>query len=103
MDSNANIIKKLEYIGLDLENIPDKIKHFEPLEYRPSKYDDDHKYKVYRYIDINDIEILLTKSNRLSPISEKYRKGCSFIPVFKSKRGRKYRIAYTVFIYGVKY
>ena len=84
MDNNADIIKKLEYIGLDLENIPDRIKHFEPLEYRPSKYDDDHTYKVYRYINIEDIEILLTKANRLSSISEKYRESYTFICIFKS-------------------
>ena len=73
MDTNDTILKKLEYIGLNLENIPDNIKHFEPLEYRPSKYDDEHTYKIYKYVNVSDIEILLTKSNRLSNISEKYK------------------------------
>ena len=74
MDTNDNIIKKLKYLGLDLEDIPEKIKKFESLEYRPSKFGDEHKYKVYKYVDVCDIEILLTKANRLSPISEKYGK-----------------------------
>ena len=103
MDNNANIKKKLKYLGLDLDNIPDKIKHFEPLEYRPSKYDDDHKYKVYRYIDVNDIEILLTKANRLSTIAEKYRESCTSIYIFRPRQRRKYRKAYTIFIYVIKY
>ena len=77
MNTNDSVINKLEYIGLDLNNIPEKFKKFEPLEYRPSKYDDEHTYKVYRYVNVLDIEILLTKANRLSSISEKYRKSCT--------------------------
>ena len=101
MEKNENILKKLEYLNLDLDNIPENIKDFEPLEYRPSKYDDEHKYKVYKYVNINDIEILLTKANRLSTISEKYRECCSVICIFKSKRRAKYRKTYKVFIYGI--
>ena len=84
MDTNKNIVKKLEYLGLNLDDIPEKIKNFEPLEYRPSKLGDEHKYKVYKYINVCDIEILLTKTNRLNSISEKYRKCCSFVCFFKS-------------------
>ena len=82
MNTNDNVIKKLEYLGLDLENIPEKIKRFEPLEYRPSKFGDEHKYKVYKYINVCDIEILLTKTNRLSPVTEKYGKAvplCAYL------------------------
>ena len=77
MNTNDNIINKFKYIGLDLDNIPKFIKDFEPLEYRPLKYNDEHVYKVYRYVNINDIQILLTPTNRLSDISEKYRKSSS--------------------------
>ena len=85
MDTNEDIIKKLEFLGLDLDNIPEKIKKFESLEYRPSKYENEQKYKVYKYVNVCDIEILLTKANRLSTISEKYRKSCSVIWIFRSK------------------
>lgn len=74
MATNKNIIDKLNYLGLDLENIPDSIINFKNLEYRPSKYNDEHTYKVYRYINVNDIQILLTKTNRMCDISEKYNK-----------------------------
>lgn len=77
MNTNDNITDKFKYIGLDLDNIPKFIKDFEPLDYRPSKYNDEHVYKVYKYININDIQILLTPTNRLSDISEKYRKSSS--------------------------
>ena len=74
MDTNENIVDKLKYLGLDLSSIPERFKAFEPLEYRPSKYDDEHTYKIYKYVDVQDIEILLTKANRLQSISEKYGK-----------------------------
>lgn len=77
MDTNENIVNKLEYIGLDLNNIPSFLKEFEPLDYRPSKYNEEHVYKVYKYINIKDIQILLTPTNRLSYISEKYRESGS--------------------------
>lgn len=74
MDTSEKIIDKLKYIGLDLGNIPEFIKDFKELDYRPSKYNDEHLYKVYKYIDISNIQILLTPTNRLSYISEKYGK-----------------------------
>ena len=74
METNENIIDKLNYIGLDLNNIPKFIKDFEELDYWPSKYNDEHLYKVYKYIDIADIQILLTPTNRLSYMGEKYGK-----------------------------
>ncbi len=77
MSTNDNVIDKLKYLGLDFDKIPKSLKEFKSLEYRPSKYNDEHVYKVYKYIDVNDIQILLTPTNRLSNISEKYRKSFS--------------------------
>lgn len=77
MNTNENIVNNLKYLGLDLENIPDSIKEFVLLDYRPSKYNDEHNYKVYKYIPIKDIQILLTPTNRLCDISEKYRQSSS--------------------------
>ena len=80
MNTNDNIINKFKYIGLDLDNIPKFIKDFEPLEYRPSKYNDEHMYKVYKYVNIKDIQILITPTNRLSGIAEKYGKA---VPLYE--------------------
>ena len=85
MNTNDNIIEKFKYIGLDLDNIPKKIKEFEPLDYRPSKYNDQHTYKVYKYVNVDDIQILLTPTNRLSDISEKYRKSSSSLRIFSTR------------------
>ena len=68
------ISDKLEYLGLDLDNIPEKFKKFEPLEYRVPRFYDEKQYRQYRYIDIKDIQILLSPTNRLEDLNEKYKK-----------------------------
>ena len=68
------IAEKLEYIGLDLENIPENFQNFEPLEFRVSRFYEDKKYRQYRYIPVKDIQILLSPTNRLDDLQEKYKK-----------------------------
>lgn len=74
-----DIIEKLKYINLDLNNIPNFIKKNEKIKYRPKKLLDEKNYKVYKYLDINKIEILLTPQNRLTGISERYEKA---VPIY---------------------
>jgi len=68
------IEEKLKYLGLDLNNVPETLKLFEPLNYRVTKKYQENKYKQYRFVPIKDIEILLTPTNRLNNIEEKYSK-----------------------------
>lgn len=68
------ISDKLEYLGLDLDKIPQNLKKFEPLEFRVSRFYDEKQYRQYRYIDIKDIQILLSPTNRLTDLNEKYQK-----------------------------
>lgn len=65
--------EKLDYIGLNLEKIPKFLKEFTPFSFRPLKSYDDMGYKVYQYVDVTDIEILLTPTDRLTNLSEKYK------------------------------
>ena len=69
-----NIEEKLEYLGLDLNEIPEDIQNFEPLEYRIPKFYDEKQYRRYRYVPIHDIQILLSPTNRLDEMEEKYKK-----------------------------
>lgn len=73
-EEKQNFEEKLQYLGLDLENIPSFLREFEGLEYRPSKLVDEKEYVVYRYIDVDKIDILITPTNRLADINEKYAK-----------------------------
>ncbi len=68
------IQQKLQYLGLDLDRIPKDILQYEPLNYRiPRGYDETH-YKQYRYIPVNKIQILLSPTNRLDSLEERYKK-----------------------------
>lgn len=74
MKINENIKKKLQYLSLDLNNIPDSIKEFEPLNFRPSRLYTETKHRQYRYVPVKEIEILLSPTNRLDSDDEKYSK-----------------------------
>lgn len=71
---------KLDYIGLDFDNIPDFLMHTESLDFRPDRAYNDDTYKVYKYVPINEIEIIFTKANRMNSIAEKYQNVSSIYP-----------------------
>lgn len=71
-EEKDNFTKKLNEIGLDLENIPNFLKDFKPLDFRPLKKFDNKEYLVYRYVPVSKIQILITPTNRLTDIKEKY-------------------------------
>ena len=79
------ITEKLEYLGLDLDKIPQNLKKFEPLEYRVSRFYDEKQYRQYRYIDVKDIQILLSPTNRLTDLDEKYKKARPLYEYLDSK------------------
>ena len=71
---NLNILRdKINYIGFELEKVPEFLKEFEPLNYRVPKVYDETTYKVYKYVKIKDIEILITPKDRLDDLSERYK------------------------------
>lgn len=72
-EEKQEIKNKLEYLGLDLDNVPKDVIEIKPLEYIVSKAYEDTAHKVYRYVDIKDIQILLTNKNRLDSLSERYK------------------------------
>ena len=71
---NEGIEDKLEYLSLDLDNIPKEFKNYKPLEFRIPKFYDEKQYRQYRYIPIKNIQILLSPTNRLDELEEKYKK-----------------------------
>ncbi len=68
------ISEKLEYLNLDLENVPKSLIEFEPLQYRMQRISDEKQYRQYRYVPIDKIQILISQTNRLDDFKEKYRK-----------------------------
>lgn len=68
------ILENLNYIGLNLENAPDFLMDYKDVDYKPTRAYEQTDFKVYRYINLKDIQILLTPTNRLDNITEKYSK-----------------------------
>lgn len=88
MPKNTNendVLSKLKYIGLDLENVPNFLSNAKRFEYKPLKSIEDNEYKIYKYIPISKIQILLTPCNRLNTIAEKYAKADSISSYLDSK------------------
>ena len=61
----------LEYIGLDLENIPQILIKDEPIHF--NDFGNANIYKVYDYVSVHDIEILITPLDRTADIRERYK------------------------------
>ena len=93
--------EKLEYLGLNLGKIPATLKKVEPLEFRIPKFYDEKQYRQYRYIPIKDIQILLSPTNRLDEIEEKYRKASPLADYLDSK-SEKNILKYTTFLNMLK-
>lgn len=61
----------LEYIGLDLNNIPKELSNIEPIHF--SDFSNSNTYKVYEYISVHDLEILITPLDRTADLREIYK------------------------------
>ncbi len=71
---NLNLLtNKVKYIGFEMGEVPEVFKEFEPLNYRVPKVYDEKSYKIYKYIDAKDIDILVTPKDRLTELSERYK------------------------------
>lgn len=77
------ILESLNYIGLDLENIPEFLLSYKDVDYKPEKVIEQTEFKVYRYINLKDIQILLTPVNKLASVVEKYSKAHPFSEYLK--------------------
>lgn len=65
------IQEKLEYLNLDLNNVPKILLERIGEEVRPARNYEEKKYKVYKYVKVSKIKILLTKANRMNTLQEK--------------------------------
>ena len=81
-----NMVKeKLNYIGLNLEEIPEFLRKNEQLEFKTIHENEFKKYKVYKFIDVRDIQILITPKNRLDSITEKQKQAKRIINYLEPK------------------
>ena len=66
------IEEKLKYLGLDLDNVPKIYTQIENVNYKPINSYEETKYAVYKYLNVNDIEILLSPTDRITDIKQRY-------------------------------
>ena len=76
MESNLkdDLNSKLNYLGLNLNKVPDSLNEFHPLNFNVSRLNNDKDHKVFKFIPIDKIEILLTPTLRSDSVREKYSK-----------------------------
>ena len=72
IEMDSKLQEKLDYLGLDLNKLPKNLEEYTQINFRTIKGYDEKKYKQYRFINVNDIEILLSPTNRVDSIKEKY-------------------------------
>lgn len=72
--------KKLDYLDLNLDDVPDELTDFKPLNFNVSRLSNDRDHRVFRFIPIDKIDILITPCLRTEPLKDKYAKS---MPLYK--------------------
>ena len=72
--TKGELQKKLEYLNLDLDDIPGELIDYSPLNFNVSRLNNDKDHRIFRYVPIDQIDILITPCLRTEPLKEKYAK-----------------------------
>ncbi len=77
MATKEDIKEKLNVIGLDLDNLPDFLENPKAVNFNSSRLNSDKELKVYKFVQIREIEIYVTPTHRDDPIKDKYNNAIS--------------------------
>ena len=77
---NEDLNEKLNYLELDFKNLPDSLTEFNALGFNISRINNDKDHKIYKFVPIDKIEILLTPCLREDSVKDKYNKA---VPLYK--------------------
>ena len=75
----------LDYIGLNLDNIPNELNSNKPT-YSISKQSDNIEYKVYKKLSVKSIDVLISGGDRLTNIEERYQNSVPLIQYINENR-----------------
>ena len=70
--TKEEIISNLKYLGIKDGNFPDFLKENNPISFRTSRMQNDKNHKLFQYVPVDKIEVLLTPKRRNDTIQEKY-------------------------------
>lgn len=96
--NNGDLTTKLSFLGLDLEEIPEYLRDFSPLNFNTSRLNNDKDHRVYRYVPIDKIEILFTPCLRGDDIKKKYSEAVPLGKFFGTEGDEEDIERYTTFL-----
>ena len=74
-DTKEELLSKLEYLGLNTDEIPEYLQDFSPISFNLSRLNNnDRDHRVFQFVPIDKIQILLTPTLRNDDIKDKYSK-----------------------------
>lgn len=73
-DTKEDLLEKLKYLGLNTEEVPEYLKDFSPISFNTTRLNNDRDHRVFQFVPIDKIQILLTPTHRNDDIKEKYSK-----------------------------
>jgi hypothetical protein len=62
----------LDYIGLNIEKIPERLVKEKTIYKAPNVHDNAEIYRIYKKISVKDIDILISDTDRTTDIKERY-------------------------------
>ena len=71
----------LEYIGLDLQNIPQTLLKEESIHF--SDFSNSNVYRVYEYVSVHDLEILITPLDRTAIFAKDIKQQSHYLLIYK--------------------
>ena len=78
--TKGELQKKLQYLNLDLENVPNEIVDYQPLNFNVSRLNNDKDHRIFRFVPIDKIDILISPCLRTDSLKDKY---SNALPLFK--------------------
>lgn len=93
-----DLTAKLEYLGLDLNKIPKHLYDFNPLNFNVSRLNNDKDHKVFKFIPIDKIEILITPCLRSDTVRDKYSKALPLAKYLSEEDSEEGLERYTTFL-----
>ena len=72
--TKEDLLTKLKYLGIDKDEIPEYLKDFKPISFNTTRLNNDKVHRVFQFVPIDKIQILLTPCLRSDDIRDKYSK-----------------------------
>ncbi len=90
--------EKLNYLGLNFNNIPEQLTEFVPFKFNMSRINNYKDSRVFRFIPIDEIDILITPTAKKDSLKTKYSKALPLKEYIYPKRNSEDSKNYNIFL-----